>query len=188
MDYVSLMLFAALGGGISYIDRAYDDGLFSRTKALVLAPFMVAVWLILAASNTGYATLLTAILMSSLMAGKVDTLVFRASAGVLLIGLSVNWPGILWPSFIILTVLGILDEKGNDHTDSGKGSGMVELFFAHRLLMKTGVLGLALATWLPWTAFGAIMAFDVAYDSMVIIGARTVPKEQEVPMGIAGGS
>ena len=188
MDIISLLIFGVLGGGISYMDRAYDHGLFSRKKALVLAPVMVAAWLFLTAYNTGYATLLFAILLASLIAGKVDTMVFRVSAGVLLIWLSVNWPGINWASFIILTILGIIDEVGNDHADSGKTKGVVEFFFTHRLCMKVGVLGLVFATWLPWMTFAAIMTFDVAYESVVIIGARFSPKDKEIPMNLPGGN
>lgn len=184
---IPLVLFAALGGGISYIDRVYDDAMFSKKKAVVLAPLLVIIWLFLAASHKAYATLLLAILFASLMTGKVDTPIFKGSAALLLIGLLVYWPGILWPSVVILMILGIIDEVGNDYADRKQETGIVEFFFTHRFCMKLGVLGLAVVSWLPWMAFAAIMAFDIAYDGVVIIGARIGPREGEKPTVVAGG-
>lgn len=165
--------FAIIGYGLKYIDDAFDEARFSKRRAMLLAPLLVALWACVSIFDAGSATVLFAILFAVLLSGKVDNPVFKLSAIALLTMLFFALMSRF--SFVplaVLTVLGIADEKGNDYADGNRLGELAERFFAHRCSMKVGTLGLCLGSFLPWLYLPAFLAFDLAYE--VVRVAREV--------------
>jgi len=73
MNIYLLLAFACLGGGIKYIDDTFDEGVHSKKIAYPLAFFLVGLWILLCILDAYAATILTAIFLSVLITGKLDT-------------------------------------------------------------------------------------------------------------------
>jgi len=160
-----IIAFAVIGGGLKYIDDAFDEERFSKKIAMLMAPILVTIWTWLSIFDPISATVLFSILFAVLLSGKVDNLTFKLSsiALVVILFLTQMLNFLLVPLFV-LTVLGIADEKGNDYADSRKIHKVVEFFFSHRCSMKVGTLGLCAGSLLPWLYLTAFLAFDTAYE------------------------
>jgi hypothetical protein len=157
--------FAIIGYGLKYIDDAFDEARFSKRRAMLMAPLLVALWACVSIYDAGSATVLFAILFAVLLSGKVDNPVFKLSAIALLAMLFLALMSrFSYMPLAVLTVLGIADEKGNDYADVNRLGELPEFFFAHRCSMKVGTLGLCLASFLPWLYLLAFLAFDLAYE------------------------
>jgi hypothetical protein len=159
--------FAIIGYGLKYIDDAFDEARFSKRRAMLMAPLLVALWACVSIYDVGSATVLFAILFAVLLTGKVDNLAFKLSSIALLAMLFLALMSrFSYMPLAVLTVLGIADEKGNDYADGNRLGGLTEFFFAHRCSMKVGTLGLCLASFLPWLYLLAFLAFDLAYEGV----------------------
>jgi hypothetical protein len=157
--------FAIIGYGLKYIDDAYDEARFSKRRAMLMAPLLVALWACVSIYDAGSATVLFAILFAVLLSGKVDNPAFKLSSIALLALLFLALMSrFSYMPLAVLTVLGIADEKGNDYADGNRLGGLGDFFFAHRCSMKVGTLGLCLASFLPWLYLLAFLAFDLAYE------------------------
>lgn len=169
--YPLLAAYALIGGGLKYIDDAFDEGVHSRRLASVLAIILVVLWIALSALDPYSATILTAVLLGVLFSGKIDNWVFTASTGaiVLTVVLLARENLLLLP-LALLTIFGIIDEKGNDYVDRNKTSAALRFFFAHRFALKLALLALCIASLLPFAYFIAFLCFDIAYDTVGFIG------------------
>ena len=166
-----LAVYALIGGGLKYIDDAFDEGVHSRRIASLLAAVLVVFWVTLSAVDSYSATILTAVLLGVLLSGKIDNRVFTAStcAIVLTVVLLARENLLLLP-LAILTAFGVVDEKGNDYVDSHRAHRLVEFFFAHRFALKLALLALCAASVLPFAYLAAFMCFDLAYDTVGYLG------------------
>ena len=169
-----ILAFAIIGGGLKYIDDAFDEDLFNKKIAVLIAPVIVIVACILAIKDTASQTVLFSILLSVLIGGKVDNLIFKVSSIAFLLLL-------LLPSFylygkvnflltplIIITIMGIIDEKGNDYVDENKTNKLIHFFFEHRFSMKIGMLTVCVFQFLEPFYLFAFLGFDGAYESIRI--------------------
>jgi len=164
-----VIAFAIIGFGLKYIDDAFDEETFSKRIAILMAPILVILWISLSIFDSFSATVLFAILFAVLLAGKVDNLTFKLSTIALIAVLFLTMMSrFSYGPLIVLTVMGVADEKGNDYVDTHKAYGISEFFFAHRCSMKVGTLGLCLASALPWLYLIAFLAFDTAYEFVKI--------------------
>jgi hypothetical protein len=161
--------FALIGFGLKYIDDAFDEGLFSKESAMLLAPILVVIWAGVSIFDSLSATILFSILFAVILSGKVDNVTFKLSAIALIaILLSTRMLHLSWIPFLALTVMGVVDEKGNDYVDNHITGGFWEAFFAHRCGMKLGTVGLCVVALLPWLYLIAFLAFDTAYEFVKI--------------------
>jgi hypothetical protein len=176
-DYALLITaFALIGFGLKYIDDAFDEGLFSKDVAKLMAPILVVIWAGVSILDSISATVLFSILFAVLLAGKVDNLAFKLSSiALIVIFLLTPASHLLLVPFFALTVMGVVDEKGNDYVDSHKIGEVGEFFFAHRCGMKLGILGLCVVSLLPWVYLIAFLAFDTAYEFVNTCRYRSVP-------------
>ena len=167
--------FAIIGFGLKYIDDAFDEELFNKSVAMLLAPILVLLWARVSIYDSFSATILFAILLAVLIAGKVDNLIFRISSIVLILSLFVTkmLDLSLIPLFS-LTVLGVADELGNDYVDNQKTHEICEFIFSHRCCMKVGVLGLCCVFLLPWLYLIAFLAFDSTYEAVRLLEHQEV--------------
>ncbi|MDF2954463.1 MAG: hypothetical protein OD815_000079 [Candidatus Alkanophagales archaeon MCA70_species_2] len=167
-QHYTVITFAAIGAGLKFIDDTFDENVFDKRFAGVVAPALVIMALIMSANDTAAATLLLSILLAVIFAGKVDNLVFKVNAFVFLVLFCVTASfNLLWFHLAILTAAGIIDERGNDYIDSQHDtSKFLRAFFAHRCMMKVSMLLLCAFSPLSWLYFFALLAFDAAYDSV----------------------
>jgi hypothetical protein len=168
-----ILTFGVIGAGLKFIDEAFDEGVFSKRSAALIAPFLVIAWMCLSIYDPSSATILFAILAGVILSGKIDNLVFKASSAVLILAALLSRKlNLLWFPFIVLTFLGIADERGNDYADANGMNRIVRFFFLHRFSMKLGVLVLCLTSYLPWAYLFAFLVFDTSYDLVGGLGQR----------------
>jgi len=171
-----IIAFAIIGFGLKYIDDAFDEEVFSKKIAMLMAPILVIIWSCLSIFDSFSATVLFSILFAVLLSGKVDNLAFKMSAiALILILFLTRMLNFSLIPLIVLTVMGITDEKGNDYVDTNKISKLGEFFFSHRCSMKVGTLGLCTVSLLPWLYLCAFLAFDAAYEFVKIFGQLDEP-------------
>jgi hypothetical protein len=171
LGYEVLVFFALLGAGLKIIDDIYDREVLSRGIAYFLAPVLIALWLFLSFHDEGAATLLSAILVSSVLAGKVDNPVFGFSAVILLVTMLLGGVDLALLPFLFLAALGVIDEFANNRADS---TGGASFFLKHRFGMKLGVLLLFALSQLELVYAVALLVFDLAYDSASVALPRRI--------------
>jgi hypothetical protein len=171
-----ILAFAVIGAGLKYIDDAFDEDMFSKKIAVLIAPIIVIVACIVAIKDTASRTILFSILLSVLIGGKVDNLIFKVSSIAFLLLLSLpsfylyGTMDFFWMPLIIITIAGIIDEKGNDYVDENKTNTLIHFVFEHRFSMKIGMLTVCAFQFLGWLYLFAFLAFDGAYESIRIYG------------------
>lgn len=144
------------------------DSLGERKNSLkgfvVAGGAAVGFWLLLKSSPTG-STLSLAIILGSLAALKVDRLNLWFGLAVTgLLALILGYVPPLIPALIPLAALTAADEYL--HGYGGKLTGVLGKLAVSRLLLKVGVIVLALTGLLSLAAIPAILAFDLAYEAM----------------------
>ncbi len=160
-----ITVYAFLGGSIKYIDDAFDERVFSRRNALLLAPLVGIFWAFAMSISAPSATILGAVVLAVLLTGKIDTIAFQAGLvsifGVLAISGFFNF---MWIPLAVIAFAGIVDEIGNDHADRNpKTHFLINNFFHYRFTMKLAVLAFAFLGTFGWVYIFAFLAFDIAY-------------------------
>ncbi|RZN34063.1 MAG: hypothetical protein EFT35_09940 [Methanophagales archaeon ANME-1-THS] len=179
--YEYYVAFALLGAGLKYVDDAFDEDRFSKKGALVVAPLLVILAGMLAVTDTASRTILVSILLSSLISGKVDNVVFKLSSAaflVLILFASHTFNGtltFLWIPLFALTMFGILDEKGEGYTAKNKTTTITNFFFHHRFAMKLGMLTLCACQFFAWSYLFSFLAFDLTYEAVGVFRSVSVP-------------
>jgi hypothetical protein len=103
---IIVLAFAFIGAGLKYIDDAFDEDTFSKKKALALAPLVVLVWVSLSLYDSISATILFSILLAVLLSGKIDNLIFKVCAIVLVsILVLTQMLNLLWAPLVFLVGL-----------------------------------------------------------------------------------
>ena len=180
-----IIAFAIIGAGLKYIDDAFDEDIFSKRIAMLIAPIIVIVAVILAIKDEASQTILFSILLAVLIGGKVDNLVFKLSSIAFLLLLFLPSFGLygainfLWIPLVIITSTGVIDERGNDYIEKNKTNELTNFFFEHRFSMKIGMLTVCAFPFLPWLYLLAFLAFDGAYESVRILGKTLVEAENQ---------
>ncbi len=181
-----ILAFAIIGAGLKYIDDAFDEDTFSKKKAIVIAPIIVLIWICLSLFDSVSATILFSILFAVLLTGKIDNLIFKVSTIALIsILFLTQMLNLLWIPLVILILMGVADEKGNDYVDNHATLKLVEFFFSYRFCMKMGLLSLCILTLLPWLYLLAFLAHDGAYESVRILGKISVAHQRKKKHAIA---
>ncbi len=181
-----ILAFAIIGAGLKYIDDAFDEDKFSKKKAILIAPIIVLIWICLSLFDSVSATILFSILFAVLLTGKIDNLIFKVSTIALISLLFLTQMlNLLWIPLVILILMGVADEKGNDYVDNHATLKLVEFFFSYRFCMKVGLLSLCILTLLPWLYLFAFLAHDGAYESVRLLGKISVAHQRKKKHAIA---
>lgn len=171
-----IFAFAIIGFGLKYIDDAFDEDVFSKRIAVLMAPILVILWTGLSIFDPISGTVLFSVLFAVLLSGKVDNLIFKLSSiALILILFQTQMLNLMLVPLAVLTVMGVADEKGNDYVDNNRAPKLGVFFFLHRCSMKVGILGLCMAALLPWLYLIAFLAFDTAYEFANIFRYLDVP-------------
>jgi hypothetical protein len=180
-----ILAFALIGAGLKYIDDAFDEGIFSKRIAMLIAPILVVIWVCLSISDSISATLLFSILFAVLLTGKVDNLVFKMCSITLISMLALTrMLHLLWIPLFILITMGVVDEKGDDYVENNEALKWGKFFFSHRCCMKTGVLGLCIFSLLPWLYLFAFLALDLSYDLVGAYDKLSVENRREKKLAL----
>lgn len=176
--YFFFLAYFLLGGGIKYIDAAFDDKVFKKRNAIIIAPFLGILWSYTMLINEISASILLAVLIAVLIKGKIDNMAHLIGLitiiifGIFII-LFIDGNGFMLLPLIFLTSAGIIDEVGNDIIDYNKSQKKVRFrynfliyFFGRRYLMKTAIIYIALIGLFPLYFVLAFIFFDESYIIM----------------------
>jgi len=176
--YFFFLAYFILGGGIKYIDAAFDDKVFKKRNAIIIAPFLGILWSYTMLINEISASILLAVLIAVLIKGKIDNMAHLIGLitiiifGIFII-LFIDGNGFMLLPLIFLTSAGIIDEVGNDIIDYNKSQKKVRFrynfliyFFGRRYLMKTAIIYIALVGLFPLYFVLAFIFFDESYIIM----------------------
>ena len=108
--YFYLVSYPVLGAGLKYIDDAFDEKIFNRKFALILAPFLGALWAYTMFINQFSATILLAILIGVFLRGKVDNHahfvgLFIIIGSIILVGINLLREGLDLPEVALVAIL-----------------------------------------------------------------------------------
>ena len=163
--------YMVLGGGLKYIDDAFDEKTYSKMKAILLSPVIAIFWVFLMYLSPASATILGAIFLAVLFRNKVDNIGFHVGAIAIFCGLTALYLFKIidfdWGPLVFLTIAGVFDEIGNDYVDAHPTiNRMVFLFFEYRFVMKLAVLFLVVAGIYGLEYLLAFIGFDLAYATV----------------------
>lgn len=168
--YFFFVAFAVLGAGLKYIDDAFDEKIFNKKIAYVIAPFLGILWAYTMIIDAVAATILLAILLGVLLKGKIDNIAHMIGLVVIIGIIVVAGVELLFVPLVILAAAALLDEVGNDFVDKSRllaggkrWQRCVIGFFDQRWVAKVAILGLVVVSVLPWFFFVAMLLFDGAY-------------------------
>lgn len=171
-NLVTLLLpfsYLILGFLIKYGDQAYDEGLFSRRKALLLA-FPSGILLgSLMALDSGTATIAIGLLFSLLLAGKYDNYGFVAG---FIISISISIVAILhglgsphMGGILLVGAASYIDEWADDRAEGW--ANMFACLLRQRPFLKIMVLALCITGILDsYLYFFIFLSFDFGYSFM----------------------
>ncbi|HEC93313.1 MAG TPA: hypothetical protein ENI51_10025 [Candidatus Atribacteria bacterium] len=169
--YFIFLSYLLLGGGLKYIDDAFDKKSFNKKKGLVLAPFLGLLWAFTMIGNPFSATVLLAVVLGVLSKGKIDNPAHVFGFIVILMTIIFIRIDILVLPLIFLSAAAIVDEAGNDVTGYDKRIKRSKkfrhkffvYFFGRRYLLKVALLYLVLINVFPMYLLIALILFDEAY-------------------------
>ncbi len=178
--YFFLVSFSILGGGIKYIDDAFDEMTFNKDYAVLVAPVLGVLWAYTSLVNGAAGTILLAILISVFLTGKIDNRAHQIGLVTIIALLVLAGFDVMWLSLIVLVLVGFIDEKGNDVMDkkaksftfNGTIKNFMIYFFRYRCAMKIAVVTLAVLGVVPIYILGAFLIFDLAYHIVSKISRR----------------
>jgi hypothetical protein len=176
--YFFFLAYFILGGGIKFIDAAFDDKSFNKRNAIIISPFLGILWAYTMLINEISASILLAVLIAVLIKGKIDNMAHLLGLitiiifGIFII-LFIDGNGFMLLPLIFLTSAGIIDEVGNDIIDYNKSKKLNRFrykfliyFFGRRYLMKTAIIYIALLGIFPLYFVLAFIFFDESYIIM----------------------
>jgi len=169
--YFIFLSYLLLGGGLKYIDDAFDKKSFNKKKGMVLAPFLGLLWAFTMIGNPFSATVLLAVVLGVLSKGKIDNPAHVFGFIVILMTIIFIKIDILVLPLIFLSAAAIVDEAGNDVTGYDKRIKRSKkfrhkffvYFFGRRYLLKVALLYLVLINVFPMYLLIALILFDEAY-------------------------
>jgi hypothetical protein len=176
--YFFFISYIILGGGIKYIDAAFDEKVFNKRNAIIISPFLGILWAYTMLINEISASILLAVLIAVLIKGKIDNMAHLLGLitiiifGIFII-LFIDGNGFMLLPLIFLTAAGIIDEVGNDIIDYNRFKKNIKFrynfliyFFGRRYLMKTAIIYIALVGLFPLYFVLAFIFFDESYIIM----------------------
>ncbi|PNX52731.1 MAG: hypothetical protein BV458_08030 [Thermoplasmata archaeon M9B2D] len=179
--YFFFIAFAVLGAGLKYIDDAFDEKVFNKKTAYVIAPLLGVLWAYTMIIDAVAATILLAILLGVLVKGKIDNIAHVIGLVVIIAIVVAAGVQLLFVPLIILAVAALLDEVGNDVVDKSRylaggkwWQRIIIGFFDQRWVAKVAILGLVAVSVLPWFFFVAMLLFDGAY-----LGVRSLSEVRQ---------
>jgi hypothetical protein len=186
--FLLFLLFPVLGAGIKYVDAAFDEEVFNKNKAVIIAPFIGVLWAFTMILHPMAATILLAVILGVLIKGKIDNVAHAIGLGSIIIFYVILWylfDGVIiyFMPLFFLAAAGVLDEIGNDvisynnefsHNHSF-GFQFFKYFFGRRHFMKVALIYLFIVAGFPLYFFVAFLFFDEAYMMIALYSQSKKP-------------
>jgi hypothetical protein len=173
-DLFLLFSYFVIGGGLKYIDQAYDKRLFSRYKANAVGILIGILGGYLVITDTFSTVILVSILLGNAILRKIDNLGFYVSTVSLIIVIALfgNFVGIAWSVFGFFIALALIDQYGDDWREGRKIRKSLDAFLHYGFIWKIGALVAAILGWIPWIYFLAIVVLDAAYSYVEVYSEK----------------
>lgn len=178
--------FVFLGAGIKYIDCVFDENVFNKNAAYVLALICGIVMGTIIALDEFAAVILISITIGVAIGRKIDNIAFIVGA---ILVLSVpffinNFTGILVFPIAILVTAEIIDDFGNNLADAKRlPYKFLELFFHYRLTLELVTGLLVLLGMIPVLYWLALILFDLSYHAVGGYADRVKLSQVRIKMG-----
>ncbi len=182
--YFLLVVYAVLGAGIKYIDAAFDEKVFNKKIATVMAPIIAILWAVTMMSSDISATILFSVVLGVLLKGKIDNIAFIIGlCSILMMIFIFQIKPIIMP-LIFLTAAAVLDEvghdvltyNGNNLKDHKFRHQFSQYFFGRRYMMKVALIYIVLIGLFPLEFFVVFIIFDEGYIIMNIYSLSRIKK------------
>lgn len=186
LDLLQLViLYGFLGGSIKYIDQAYDEGSFSIRTSIALAVLAGTVMGFLMARDSPFSTaFFAAMLISLVLARKIDNLAFAAGTGLAVISLLAFYPTsqvtFLAVPIAAFLVAGFVDEIADGLVHRYDLRGAVQVFLNYRPFSDFALFGMVVAGMFEWTYLLPYFAFTFSY----LLVERASEREYSLSSGI----
>jgi hypothetical protein len=173
-DLFLLFSYLVIGGGLKYIDQAYDKRLFSRYKANLVGILIGILGGYLVITDSLSTMILISILIGNAILRKIDNTGFYISTISLIVvaALFGNFMGMEWSVFGFFIAVALLDQYGDDWRENRKISKSFDAFLHYGFIWKIGALVAAALGWIPWIYFLAVVVLDAAYSYVEIYSEK----------------
>lgn len=165
-----LLAFAIIGAGLKIIDLAFDEKIFPKKNAKVLAVLTATLMSALITLNRSAFNILTSLVLGVLLTKKVDNVAFRIGAIIVLIIAALNAATYITSIERIvllgaLTFAAVADEVINDWTDQKKlkPKSKTEHIVLQFGVLKLSVLMAVLTGFLNSIGFFGLLLLDGMY-------------------------
>jgi hypothetical protein len=169
--YILVVLYAFLGAAIKFGDQAYDEERYSRKLANMMAIVAGITMGALMAFDSPFSTAFYgAMILSLVLARKIDNRAFLAGTLVAALTLLVLWPVtgpvVLLVPLVIFILAGFLDEVVDDLAQKAQAPKIVRWVMLYRPLSDVALVTMMLLGWFPWYYLVPYLAFTFAYLAM----------------------
>jgi hypothetical protein len=169
--YILVVLYAFLGGAIKFIDQAYDEERYSRKLANLIAIVAGITMGGLMALDSPFSTAFYgAMILSLVLARKIDNRAFLAGTLIAALTLLVLWPvtgpEVLLVPLVVFILAGFLDEVVDGLAQKAKAPKIVRWAMLYRPLSDVALVAMMLLGWFPWYYLVPYFAFTFAYLAM----------------------
>ena len=182
---IIVLMYAILGAGIKYIDAAFDEKIYNKQHAIILAPFLGFFWTITMMVSQVSATILLAVVLGVLFKGKIDNKAHLIGLLSIFFLTYIFQIKPIIPTLIFLTAAAVLDEVGHDIITYNKNilktklfsHQFIKYFFGRRYMVKIALIYLIILGFITAEYFIAFLAFDEAY---LMIGLLSKVKQKKM--------
>jgi hypothetical protein len=169
--YFYLVSFPLLGAGLKYIDDAFDEKIYNKKIALVLAPIIGTLWAYTMLLDPFAATILLAVIIGVFLRGKIDNIAHCTGLIIILGIIILAGIDLLYLPLIFIAIAAFIDEVGSDIIDYNLDEidwnnfwhKVAVYFFDQRWMTKLAILYVVLLGIFPLYFFLAMLLFDGAY-------------------------
>lgn len=186
LDIFFILFSTYIGGSLKYIDSVYDDNVFNKKLALFFSVLTGLVFCLVIALNEYAAAIYIGIVISVIIAGKIDNFAFSLCTAIIFIGVTLlGTKGLLHVNIITLAVIvttSFIDEIGNDSADTlklsidaNKSAVLTKIYikwFEFRCTVFAGLIFLMLFANMPLIFFIAVLAEEGMYQIVGSVAAK----------------
>lgn len=169
--FIIIPLYAFLGVSIKFIDQAYDEDMYSLKTANVLAVMSGIFMGILMVYDSPFSTaFFLAMIVSLVLARKIDNVAFAAGTGAAMITLVVMMFRVnvefLWGIVIVFLVAGFIDEVMDGLAHRFKMLLPMDWFLHYRPFSDIAIIMLVMTGTFSWIYLAPYFAFTFGYITM----------------------
>ncbi|OPY34077.1 MAG: hypothetical protein A4E32_00346 [Methanomassiliicoccales archaeon PtaU1.Bin124] len=169
--FIIVPLYAFLGFAIKFIDQAYDEEMYSLKTANLLAVISGVVMGALMVFDSPFSTaFFLAMIVSLILARKIDNVAFAAGTGTALITLGIMLfrenVEFMWGVVVIFLVAGFIDEIMDEVAHRVRTVKAMEWFLHYRPFSDVAIVLMVLAGTFSWEYLVPYFAFTIGYLAM----------------------